>query len=862
MMRPNRSSAVKSGIEAFERKCQPQTTTGKTISTRRNDEFSATTTASSYSTSKPSESVEGTAGSESKKESLLGTCVSFTDEDECSETTSYTQPTAGSHGGEGEDEVVSQHTNSEEESENGGEGDPVEEDCSEDALMAVIAAATAKKEETSYAAFFASAEAEAIAAAEEMVEEEECHEISQKPSQHEGCQGMRVVDDLFERIENQIGKPEAKTNTPAGVTEVLQDLERVLFFTDVIDRNPAPPSSSPFTASFNTNALMPSSFSPWWEAKVREVSDAVYKSSVEAYNEIERTSNEVQRIVLFTDVPDSPDGDVPAKDTEQPPLEPTTTADAETPKPYAFPELALFSSSSTKTGKAESQMEEVNEKERSPEEQDIAEEKKEDTSAAVDNFNQELSRMFKGLEQKLFFTDLPDVPLPPSTDRSQTASMALSQTTSGQSGTSVKSALDLCRANNSMLTNVYTEQEEVAFASSDIKERLLKCVKEENPEPQFLQESPAEETNSIAYVSSVDSESFQASVEQTPEEYAPAFEGPQLSDLSTSCRGSPKDRLAPSLSKCSVVEESSMASDHKAEASVTSNRDESVGPSVSSAYSSYAEQPTIFQAPAAKLPSDLDGNNQAVQVLKTDSSTEKSVRLLVEVKVNKSYSESATSDAMIQNDTMQSGTQESEAAGEDCQDEPNHSTVVRSWNSSDEQNLAHIMDSTTEEGNKETTEDHVVVSNTSELEEMGPIPEESSSKASSGFDHVSWEECASSMADTYATAVSKSFSKQAFSEDCGNISETYSCSVPQDVETSGQAKENSESNPITPDSDLTREEEVEATSDALDAAVLFSNDTFDILLAEMKDLETAINSDLQRAQKVLCKASASKSIKP
>jgi hypothetical protein len=103
MMNPKRTSAVQRGVEAFEKRCQPNTDTGRAIfvgkglsNGRRNDELSATTTASSYSSSKPSLGGVGSGETKPKNESLLGTCVSFPEKDEISEATSYSQP--GSHG--------------------------------------------------------------------------------------------------------------------------------------------------------------------------------------------------------------------------------------------------------------------------------------------------------------------------------------------------------------------------------------------------------------------------------------------------------------------------------------------------------------------------------------------------------------------------------------------------------------------------------------------------------------------------------------------------------------------------------------------------------------------------------------------
>lgn len=229
------------------------------------------------------------------KEDLLGTHVSFASAAKDEETSSASD----SH--QSERDVEDGEQGEEDESE-------CSDECSEADLMAAIAVATARKgEEGSYSAFFTRAEA---VAAKELMDQESA------PVEADEEARASTEEGLFELIEQQIsthGNIAAPSKTRgSGIADVLEDLERVLFFTDVVDRNPAPdyPSSAAIV-------LSSSGADPWWEATVREMGNQIYqstkevyhgveRSTKEAYHEVERTCKEVERQLLFTDVPDHP----------------------------------------------------------------------------------------------------------------------------------------------------------------------------------------------------------------------------------------------------------------------------------------------------------------------------------------------------------------------------------------------------------------------------------------------------------------------------------------------------------------------------------------------------------------------------
>ena len=131
---------------------------------------------------------------------------------------------------------------------------------------------------------------------------------------------------LFDKIDHQ----NAKLANEA--TRALQEVERVLFFTDVIDRNPPKEPTPPSSPSSNKESLVKTGaddrsdvLSPLLKMSavaMKGVYDTVYKSSVEAYNEVEKTCKEVERTLLFTDLPDAARD---AQDTQE--EEKTTTVD-------------------------------------------------------------------------------------------------------------------------------------------------------------------------------------------------------------------------------------------------------------------------------------------------------------------------------------------------------------------------------------------------------------------------------------------------------------------------------------------------------------------------------------------------------
>ena len=102
-----------------------------------------------------------------------------------------------------------------------------------------------------------------------------------------------------------------------SASRAFQEVERVLFFTDVIDRNPPKPKEVTPTVSAlpgnEDDALVTTGagtasdlFSPLLEMSavaMKGVYETMYNSSVEAYNELEKTVKEVERTLLFTDLP-------------------------------------------------------------------------------------------------------------------------------------------------------------------------------------------------------------------------------------------------------------------------------------------------------------------------------------------------------------------------------------------------------------------------------------------------------------------------------------------------------------------------------------------------------------------------------
>lgn len=179
-------------------------------------------------------------GDKKVDESLLGTHVSFTEGDACCEASCTTTSIA---------------------------------DEGEEKLMAAIALATARKAG--------------------------------------GTSTMPVnATECFDKMDQQ------NTQIAQGASRAFQEVERVLFFTDVIDRNPPKPKEetpavSPLPRSeenalVTTGANAPSDLlSPLLEMSavaMKGAYETMYNSSVEAYNELEKTVKEVERTLLFTDL--------------------------------------------------------------------------------------------------------------------------------------------------------------------------------------------------------------------------------------------------------------------------------------------------------------------------------------------------------------------------------------------------------------------------------------------------------------------------------------------------------------------------------------------------------------------------------
>lgn len=107
-------------------------------------------------------------------------------------------------------------------------------------------------------------------------------------------------------------------------SKALQEVERVLFFTDVVDRNPVKhPQSAPQTQITSSNSdsvdltlalsgsvhLANNIFSPLLKkssATMKDIGSTVAKASAEAFHEVEKACKEVERTLLFTDLPEGP----------------------------------------------------------------------------------------------------------------------------------------------------------------------------------------------------------------------------------------------------------------------------------------------------------------------------------------------------------------------------------------------------------------------------------------------------------------------------------------------------------------------------------------------------------------------------
>jgi hypothetical protein len=142
--------------------------------------------------------------------------------------------------------------------------------------------------------------------------------------------------DLFRRIDDQIDDGtsimqsvgEAATVAASAAASVghnpwsdlagegmkaVQDLERVIFFTDVIDRTSTQKHLSNQPCSPSSAVSADSFWSPFTqlcdptESSLQKVCDKVYNSSMDAYKEVEKTCKEVERTLFFTDLPDSKD---------------------------------------------------------------------------------------------------------------------------------------------------------------------------------------------------------------------------------------------------------------------------------------------------------------------------------------------------------------------------------------------------------------------------------------------------------------------------------------------------------------------------------------------------------------------------
>jgi hypothetical protein len=233
-------------------------------------------------------------------EELLGTHVSFSEGGECSASAASSNLSACSQS----------HDRA---------GNEVEDDddheLGEAALRAAIAAATGRSKETATGGlFFKSAAADSIGADEPMVightageKQKEVEEMFQSIEYHLDSITKSYTRDHTQDCHNEQSSNsnniQYKASSDAGF---LDEIGRIFLFTDVIDRKPAY-ESEVITIPFSRSGSILSAsdlLAPLWKLP-QAVGTSLYNSGVEAYQEVEKTCKEVERVVLFTDVPDA-----------------------------------------------------------------------------------------------------------------------------------------------------------------------------------------------------------------------------------------------------------------------------------------------------------------------------------------------------------------------------------------------------------------------------------------------------------------------------------------------------------------------------------------------------------------------------